>query len=164
MGSLFFACFFSYLSLGSFIYEDFFALDETQFSLCFATTAALSLLGPVLSVVMEKRLKFKISINILFVFGFISIILVFTIGQTSPIAFLASFTIYAVANSIFRPYCTNKLLDMHDGDTGSATSFLNFIFTILGTIGMLACDLPTPNYVITEAICMIFFVGLAFII
>ena len=50
IASLYFAAFFAYLASGSFIYEDFYGLSETEFSLFFALNAVLSLGGPTISV------------------------------------------------------------------------------------------------------------------
>lgn len=50
ISSLYFAAFFAYLASGSFIYEDYFGLSETEFSLFFAFNAVLSLGGPTISV------------------------------------------------------------------------------------------------------------------
>lgn len=82
----------------------------------------------------------------------------------SPVAFFISFVIYAIANSAFRPYATNILLDLHEGDTGSATALINFIFTMFGALGMVAGSLPLPSYVLCVAISMLFFIGLSAIV
>ena len=50
IGSLYFAAFFAYLASGSFIYEDYFGLTETEFSLFFALNAVFSLAGPTISI------------------------------------------------------------------------------------------------------------------
>ena len=50
IGSLYFAAFFAYLASGSFIYEDYFGLTETEFSLFFAVNAVFSLAGPTISI------------------------------------------------------------------------------------------------------------------
>lgn len=50
IASLYFAAFFAYIASGSFIYEDYFGLSETEFSLFFAINAVFSLGGPTMSV------------------------------------------------------------------------------------------------------------------
>lgn len=113
---------------------------------------------------MERKLSFRFSVNFMMILGAISTACVFVFGHMSPVVFLASFVIYGIANSAFRPYVTNILLDIHEGDTGSATALINFIFTMLGAIGMVSGSLPFPNYVLCVAISMLIFIGLAFII
>lgn len=164
IGSLFFAAFFAYLATGSFVYEEYFGLSETEFSLYFALNALLSLSGPTLSVVIQRKLSMRTSFNIMFVFGFISTACVFIFGHLSPITFFIAFVIYAATNSTFRPYATNILLDVHDGDTGSATALINFVFTIFGALGMAVGSIPFTDYVLCVAISMLIFIGLAAIV
>lgn len=98
------------------------------------------------------------------ILGFISTFCVFAFGHLFPIAFFASFVIYAIANSAFRPYATNILLDIHKVDTGSATALINFVFTMFGALGMIAGSMPFSNYILCVAISMLIFIGLAFLI
>lgn len=111
-----------------------------------------------------RKLSFRFSINFMMILGFISTACVFIFGHMSPVAFFVSFVIYGIANSAFRPYATNILLDLHEGDTGSATALINFIFTMLGALGMVAGSMPFPNYILCVAVSMLIFIGLAFII
>lgn len=164
IASLYFAAFFAYLTCASFIYEDFFGKSEVEFSIYFAINATLSLAGPILSVWMERKLKLKLSMNLMFIFGFISTIMVFMFGHTSALAFLLSFVIYGIANSVLRPYTTNALLNLHDGDSGSASALINFVFTIFGALGMYIGSMPFPTYVLCVAFSMLIFIGTAFVI
>ena len=43
---------------------------------------------------------------------------------------------------------TNVLLSQQEGDTGAASSLINFAHTAIGCVGMLAAVLPWPNYVV----------------
>lgn len=162
--SLIMACFFAYLSSVSYVYEDYFNLTETEFSIYFAINAGLSLLGPIAVILIGKFIKTKIVLIFTFVNSFIVIALMFSIAQFSAQAFLISFVIFGITNSFLRPYATDIMLDLHRGDTGSASGLLNFVFTILGAVGMYVGALPWPNYVLGIAFSMLIFVGLAFLI
>lgn len=110
---------------------------------------------------MGRKLSFRFSVNFMMVLGFVSTACVFIFGHMSPVAFFISFVIYGIANSAFRPYVTNIMLDLHEGDTGSATALINFIFTMFGALGMVAGSLPMPSYVLCVAISMLIFIGLS---
>lgn len=162
--SLYFAGFFTYLSSASFVYEDFFGLSEAEFSIYFAINAAISLLGPTISVIIMKKFKVNQASIIFICVAFISIALILSVGQFSPIAFMLSFAIFSAANSSFRPYSTNILLDVHNGDTGSATALINFVFTFVGAIGLVVGGIQVQNRVLLVGIGMLCFIVLSTIV
>ena len=49
--------------------------------------------------------------------------------------------------SVSRPFTTNILLEQQDGDTGSASSLINFTCNIAGSLGMVLATLPWPTYI-----------------
>lgn len=164
VASFYFAGFFVYLSSASFVYEDYFGLSETEFSIYFAINAAISLLGPTISVVIMKKLKLYQAMSIFLITAFVSIAFVCSFGQFFAAIFMLSFSLFSVANSAFRPYSTNILLDVHNGDTGSATALINFVFTFVGAIGMVVGGIQVENRVLLVGIGMLGFVLLATII
>ena len=68
-------------------------------------------------------------------------------GKFSPVVFLATMIPFSIVNSYQRPFSTNLLLDQIDGDTGSASALLNFMHTILGSLGMFIGSLPWSSYI-----------------
>lgn len=158
VSALFTTGFFIYLSSASFVYEHFFGLSETEFSLYFAANAAISLVGPALSVLFTKKFNLKQCMIIFFITSVISTFLIVSIGQTLPLLFMLSFAIYSIGGSTMRPYSTNILLDMHDGDTGSATALINFLFTFFGAIGMIVGGFQLENRVLLVGFGTLFFV------
>lgn len=164
VASLYFAGFFTYLSSASYVYEEYFGLSEAEFSMYFAINAAISLLGPTISVIFMKKLKLKQSLRIFLTVAFISIVLIISFGQILPVIFMLSFAIFSVGNSTLRPYSTNILLDIHKGDTGSATALINFVFTFVGAIGMIVGGIQVENRVLLVGFGMLFFVAIAMII
>lgn len=140
--SLFMACFFAYLASVSYVYEDYFHLTQTEFSMYFAINASVSILGSVVCVLIGRKVKLKPVMRFMFTISTIAIILMCTVGQKAAPMFLISFVIFGASNTFLRPYATNLMLDMHDGDTGSASGLINFVFTILGAFGMYIGTLP----------------------
>jgi len=129
-------CFMSYIVQSSYIYVDFFGLTETQYSLFFATNALISMCSPLLYVRFFSRIRKR-----WFAFGMFTVqmaagILLLTVGHMAPYLFLLSFLPFAMATSAGRPYSTNFLLDQQEGDTGSASSLINFCWTLAGCLGM----------------------------
>ena len=70
------------------------------------------------------------------------------VGQASPQLFCITFLAFALTEAAVRPYSTNVLLSQQEGDTGAASSLINFAHTAIGCVGMLAAVLPWPNYVV----------------
>lgn len=85
-------------------------------------------------------------------------------GHVSPVIFLATMIPFSMANSYVRPFSTNILLDQIQGDTGSASALLNFIHTLLGSIGMFIGSLPWSSYVSGIGITIVGFLLLALVV
>ena len=62
--------------------------------------------------------------------------------------FCLTFLGFALAEACIRPYSTNILLSQQEGDTGAASSLINFAHTAIGCVGMALAVLPWPNYVV----------------
>ena len=52
--------------------------------------------------------------------------------------FWIGFAPFTFFGSLIRPFSSNLLLEQQKGDTGSASSLLNGIFTVIGSVGMMA--------------------------
>ena len=129
--------FMGYIAVSSYIYVDSFGLSEQVYSYFFAANVLVSLAGPLIYMrFLSHTDKGKLSY---FFFGIsmISGLLLLVLWRFSPWAFLLCFMPYSFSGTIIRPFCTNFLLDQQKGDTGTASSLINFIFTICGSIGML---------------------------
>jgi drug resistance transporter, Bcr/CflA subfamily len=131
------APFMSYLSLCSFIYQNDFGLSAQAYSLFFAANAGFSLCGPLLYI----RLMGKMPPRNMNRLGFGAVtagsVLLFFFGSLSPWMFFVSFALCSVFISMMRPLSTAILLEQQEGDTGSASSLINFSNTMLGCIGMI---------------------------
>ncbi|MBR5258863.1 MAG: MFS transporter [Eggerthellaceae bacterium] len=136
-----------YISCASYIYIDFFELSTFQYSAFFAANAALSVVGAGLALVVSGRVQVKGILMAVFAVSLVAGVGLVVIGYASPFAFLILFGTYALMGSVSRPFVMNILLEQQDGDTGSASSLINFTFNIGGTFGMVLATMPWPNYV-----------------
>lgn len=146
------APFMGYISTASFIYIDFFGLSTFQYSAFFATNAALSVVGAGLALVISGRIPTKTILTGIIILSIVAGIALFALGELSPFAFLIIFGVYALTGSISRPFTTNILLEQQDGDTGSASSLINFTYGITGSIGMVIATMPWSTYIAGLAI------------
>ena len=159
--SFFSAPFMAYLAVASYVYEDFFGLKPTTFSIFFAINALSSVFGPLIYMRINSRVPAKATMWVLFIIGFAAGISMLLFGHVSPVIFLATMIPFSMANSYVRPFSTNILLDQIQGDTGSASALLNFTHTLLGSIGMFIGSLPWSSYVSGIGITIVGFLLLA---
>lgn len=141
------APFMGYIACASYIYMDFFDLSTFQYSAFFAANAALSIVGAGLVLVISGKIAVKKIISGVMAISLAAGLGLLLLGTLSPFAFLIMFGLYALMGSVSRPFTTNILLEQQDGDTGSASSLINFVCNISGSLGMLAATLPWPNYI-----------------
>ena len=162
--SLYSAPFMAYLVVASYVYEDYFGLAPTTFSIFFAINAFTSLFGPLLFIRFNSRITAKATMWVLLAVGFAAGISMLLVGELSPFIFLATMIPFSIVNSYMRPFSTNILLDQVEGDTGSASALLNFLHTLLGSIGMFIGSLPWGSYVHGIGFTMVGFLTLALIV
>ena len=162
--SFYSAPFMAYLAVASYVYEDFFGLLPTTFSIFFAVNAFTSLFGPLIYIRLNSRVPAKATMWALFIVAFAAGISMLLVGELSPFVFLATMIPFSIANSYLRPFSTNILLDQIEGDTGSASALLNFLHTLLGSIGMFIGSLPWGSYVHGIGFTMVGFLVLALIV
>ena len=145
--SFYSAPFMAYLAVASYVYEDYFGLQPTTFSIFFAINALTSVFGPLIYMKTNSKAPAKATMWVLLITGFAAAAAMLLLGHFSPVAFLATMIPFSVVNSYMRPFSTNLLLDQIRGDTGSASALLNFTHTLLGSIGMFIGSLPWGSYI-----------------
>lgn len=163
VGGLVQAPFLAYIGIASFIYIRTFGLSETTFSIYFAITSALCGIGPMLYMRFTSK-----NVKGIFTIGFIittaSAILLWLVGDFNPIVFLLCFSMFAITTMFLRPMVTDLLLSAQKENIGAASSFLNFGFTVIGSIGMMIGSLKWPSYINGLSYTMFIFIGLSFVI
>lgn len=158
--SFYSAPFMAYLAVASYVYEDYFGLQPTAFSIFFAINALTSVFGPLIYMKINSKAPAKATMWVLLITGFAASCAMLLLGHFSPVAFLATMIPFSIVNSYMRPFSTNLLLDQIDGDTGSASALLNFTHTLLGSIGMFIGSLPWGSYISGIGMTMLGFMAL----
>ena len=139
--------FMAYIAVASYVYIDFFGLDEMGYSIYFAIAALLTAVGPFIWLVAQKFMNTRRFTSIILTIAGLSGVAMLCVGQISPTLFCVTFLLFAVMQACARPYSTNILLSQQDDDTGAASSLINFLHTAVGSLGMVIAVLPWANYV-----------------
>ena len=139
--------FMAYIAVGSYVYISFFGLSELAYSFYFALAALLTVTGPDLAQSIEACERRKPA-TFLTAVALCSGAAMLLVGQRGPALFCATFLVFAVTEACIRPYSTNILLSQQEGDTGAASSLINFAHTAIGCVGMVLAVLPWPNFVV----------------
>ena len=147
MVALFNVAFSAYLAVGSYIYVDFFGTTPQEYTYFFAVTAAFTALGPYIWLKAKAHITPRRFTHLMIALGFVSAILLLTIGESSVFAFCGSLILFATIQSALRPYTTNILLSQQKGDTGAASSLIGFMISIFGVIGMSVIVMGWPTYI-----------------
>jgi DHA1 family bicyclomycin/chloramphenicol resistance-like MFS transporter len=146
-----------YIAISSYIYVDYFRLSEQAYSYFFAANALVSILGPIIYVRYLTNVSKMFFPIVCFALGLLGGILIMSVGKLSPIIFLVSFMIMSVTFTATRPFSTNLLFEQQKGDTGSASSVINTLFTVLGSIGMSVASMPWGNMIVALGIIITIF-------
>lgn len=147
MFSILSAPYMAYLSASSFIYVEQFSLTAQQYSYFFAVNSAASIAGPVLYLKMKDLMTNAGMLRLTFFAAMTSGLLVLFVGQTGAVIFLLSFLPFTVIGSVARPFAMEILLHEAKDNVGTASSIINFIPTLFGSLGMMLGTLPWGNFV-----------------
>ena len=139
--SLYNLAFMGYIAMSSYIYVDFFGLSEQVYSYFFAANAALSLIGPMIYVKFFTRTNKRKFANVCFIGYVLCGVLLLLLGHNAPVLFWLGFAPFSLLGTISRPFSTNILLEQQSGDTGSASSLINGVSTIFGSVGMMTASM-----------------------
>lgn len=145
--SLFNLPFMAYIAVGSYVYVDLFGETQQVYTYFFAATAGFSTLGPVLHLRFGRGASpWRLTYLLLAACAALGAAML-AVGGRSVWAFAALMMLFAAASATVRPYTTNLLLGLCRGDTGAASSMINFLNTAAGVVGMALIMLPFPDYV-----------------
>lgn len=159
--SLLAAPYMAYIAICSYVYIDYFGLSEGKYSIFFAINSAISILGPLAYIKVNGKLTPIKIMKLCFIIAGISGVGILLFGKISPLVFLVAFLPFTFVESGIRPFSTSILLDMQEGDTGSASSLINFIQSLLGSIGMMIGAIPWANYISGLGIIMLSFTAVS---
>ena len=132
----------AYVSVGSYIYIDFFGFSALGFSLFFATVALTNALGPAAWLKISKNVTHRFFTSLAIVCTIVVGILILLVGKSNAFVFCGLFLVFAFFESAVRPYAVNILLAQQDSDIGSASALINCMRVFLGAVGMFLVLLP----------------------
>lgn len=127
----------SFLASSSYIYIQWFGLQETQFSIFFAVNSMILLIGPNVYLWARTRMSAHQIITMGFGLILLSAVLILSFGKLSPYSFLICFAPITFASGFLRSFSTNTLLAQENMNAGAAASVINFSNTAMGSLGML---------------------------
>lgn len=136
-----------YIAVCSYVYIDFFGLSETSYSYYFAFNSAAAILGPILYVKAVRRFTPRTMMNVCLIVTALCGGLLLVFGSLLPLAFMLCFLPFTIIESALRPMSTALLLNQQERDTGSASALINFVNTVLGSLGMVLAPVISGNYV-----------------
>lgn len=163
VGSILTAPFMAYIAVASYVYINGFGVSETQFSIYFAITSAVAVVGPLLYMRIGHK-SVRLNFIVIFVMIAVSGVLLLTIGQLTPILFLISFVVFAMAATYFRPMISTLILQSQSTNTGAVSAMMNFGFTMVGSIAMFIGSQAWSSYVTGIAMTIFMFYAVALII
>ena len=142
----------AFIAASSYVYIQGFGLSEQMFSLFFSANAVAAMLGPILYIRISRYFHSGTIISACFGVMALSGFIVAGVGGISPFAFAAAMMPATMAVTGMRPPSANLLLEQQERDTGSASSLINFVGMIMGSVGMLLISVA-PGH-------LVFFIGL----
>lgn len=138
----------AYLSASSFIYIGTFELSAQEYSYYFALNSAASIAGPILFLKLKNLMSNVGMLRLCYFVAILSGILVLSVGKLSAIIFLLSFLPFTMIGSVSRPFAMEILLLEAKENVGTASSMINFVPTLFGSIGMMIGTLPRGNFIL----------------
>ena len=163
IGSVLTAPFMAYIAVASYVYINGFGISETAFSIYFAITSAVAVIGPLLYMRIGHK-SIRGNFIAVFVAILVSATLIMTIGQLKPILFLLSFVLFAIAATYFRPMISSLILQSQSTNIGAASAMMNFGFTLVGSIAMFIGSQNWSSYVIGIAMTIYLFYAITLIL
>lgn len=148
MFSILSAPYMAYLSASSFIYVEFFDLTAQEYSYFFAVNSAASIAGPILYLKLKNFMSNVGMLRLTFFISMASGILVLSVGQTAAIMFLMAFLPFTAIGAVIRPFAMEILLLEAKENVGTASSMINFVPTLFGSLGMMFGTLPWGNFIV----------------
>lgn len=147
VSSMFNMGFMAYVAVASYVYESIFGLSAMGYSTYFSAVALVTALGPFAWEFASRRTTARRFFGALTVAALASGVAMLAVGHAAPIAFCLCMLVFAVVEASLRPLSVNVLLNQAADDSGSASSIVNFTYTLVGCVGMLLVHAPFADYI-----------------
>ena len=125
-----------YIGISASIYVTRFQQSAQVFSYYFAANALLLLLGPMLYLVLSRRLGSLRVITMCLVAVITTGALLVTLGGRGPVVFTLCLLPGTLGNSVMRPPSTNLMLEQQEVDVGAASSLITCSWCTFGAVGL----------------------------
>lgn len=139
--------YFAFIATVSYILMDYFAVGYLEYSIAYAAACLITIVAPYIYVALSKKLSTRAILRACVAMVALSFLLFALFGHKNPIAFIAAFAPYALAEGIVRPMAFVVLLDQPDERVGTASSFSNFSYSILTSVGTVLATLAWPTFI-----------------
>jgi DHA1 family bicyclomycin/chloramphenicol resistance-like MFS transporter len=142
----------AFIGTSSIIFINGFGVSEQYFSYCFAFNAMFFPVGPLLYIVLARRISPRIIIhgtNVVMVFAGLSIIF---FGSLGPLFFIATIIPFSLATTTVKSPGTNLIMEAAGPDAGSASALMGCTFSIISSIGVLVASLDWSNRIVVLGI------------
>lgn len=128
---------YAYLASSSYIYIDEFKQSETIFSAFFMANACCAVMAPFIYLHLTRRWRRGVIITVCMATIGLAGALISTVGHLRPLILALSIMPATLAIGVIRPPSTNLMLEQQHGFTGSASSLINFMMSMLGSLAMM---------------------------
>lgn len=136
----------AYIAVSSYVYQDQFGLNTTEYSLALCGACILGLI--VSNLVRHIGLSNLQTVGAVFVLGIISLLMMTFVAQHGWFWFMLSIVPCCSNTITARSFGYVLLMNHHDGDNGTVSSVLNFATFMFASIGMIiASNFPTDMFI-----------------
>jgi MFS transporter, DHA1 family, multidrug resistance protein len=139
--------FMAFISMSTYIYQDTFGLSSQFYSYFFALNAVGMFFGPMLYIVLTRRLKRRHVIVACFATMAVFGALVCLFGITGPWQFALLLLPATLGTCIVRPGGAYLMLDQQKGEAGASSALMGSGSTFMGIISMTFASLGWNNYI-----------------
>ena len=137
----------AYLAVASYVLIDFFGASYLFYSVMYAIVCGVSVLAPFVYMLLSRKLAMRgllVTSIILFAVSFVALALLGTVG---PVIFTLAVLPFILAEGIVRPMAYVELLDQPAERVGAASSFSNFAYSVLFSVGTALATLGWPSFI-----------------
>lgn len=143
--------YFAFIAVVSYVLIDFFALSYFEYSVMYAIACVVTIVAPYVYMALSKRMGVNSILKLAIALVAVTFVTMLAFGTASPLLFLVTFIPYALAEGVVRPMAYVVLLDQPEDRVGAASSFANFIYSVLTSVATVLATLPWPNFIVGVA-------------
>lgn len=131
-----------FVGVSSYIFINEFQTSYAVYGICYAITAAMSVVGPYIYMNLSKKIKLRHVVNIALAILFFSAVLLLSTGRMSFVMFIISVVPAMIGEAMMRPLGLVVMMERNPDEAGIASSCIQFILNIVGIVGTSLASLP----------------------